>query len=92
MKAKYVWSTWPSRKLSKKNLGPYPIIAQAGTHSFILQLPDSMKSVHHIFHVFQLESVVPNTILNQVQPPLPLVKVDGKPKYEILEILSSKID
>ena len=38
VKAKYSWSTQPSKKLSEKNLGPYSIITQAGTHSFMLQL------------------------------------------------------
>ena len=36
VKAKYLQSIQPSKKLSEKNLGPYPIIAQAGTHSFML--------------------------------------------------------
>ena len=30
VKAKYFRSTQPSKKLSKKNLSPYPIIAQVG--------------------------------------------------------------
>ena len=51
-----------------------------------------MKLVHPIFHVSQLEPIVPNTIPNWVQPPPPLVKVDGEPEYEISEILNSKID
>jgi hypothetical protein len=34
VKAKYFWSTQPSKKLSEKNLGPYPIIAQVSSHSF----------------------------------------------------------
>ena len=92
VKAKYFQSTRPSKKLSEKNLGPYPIIAQAGTHSFMLRLPDSMKLVHPVFHVSQLEPIVPNTIPNWVQPPPPLVEVDSEPEYEISEILNSKID
>ena len=92
VKAKYFWSTRPSKKLSKKNLGPYTIIAQAGTHSFTLRLLDSMKLVHPVFHVSQLEPSVPNTISNRVQSPPPLVEVDGEPEYEISEILDSKVD
>ena len=92
VKAKYFWSTRPSKKLFKKNLGPYTIIAQAGTHSFTLQLPDSMKLVHSVFHVSQLEPSVPNTIPNRVQSPPPLVEVDGELEYEISEILDSKVD
>jgi len=43
IKAKYFRSTRPSKKLSKKNLGPYPIIAQVSTLSFTIRLPNSMR-------------------------------------------------
>jgi len=92
VKAKYFWSTRPSKKLSEKNLGPYTIIAQVGSLSFTLHLPDSMRAVHPIFHISQLELAIPNTIPDQIQPPLPLVEVDGEPEFEISEILDSKID
>ena len=51
VKAKYFQSTRPSKKLSEKNLGPYTIIAQVGSLSFTLCLPDSMHAVHPVFHV-----------------------------------------
>jgi len=73
VKAKYFWSTQPSKKLSEKNLGPYAIIVQVGSLSFTLCLPDSMCTVHPVFHVSQLEPAIPNTILDQIQPPLPPV-------------------
>ena len=92
MKAKYFRSTCPSKKLSDKNLGPLAIIAQPGTHSFMLRLPDTMKSVHPVFHISQLELSHPSTIPNRVQPLLPPSEVDGEVKYEVKEILDSKID
>ena len=92
VKAKYFSSTRPSKKLSKKNLSPYPIIAQVGTLSFTIHLPDSMHAVHPVFHVSQLEPATPNTILNRSQPPPPPVEVDSEPEYEITEILDSKLD
>ena len=92
VKAKYFRSTRPSKKLSKKNLGPYPISAQVGTLSFTIRLPDSMHAVHPIFHVSQLEPAMPNTILNRSQPLPPPVEIDGEPKYKIIEILDSKLD
>ena len=92
MKAKYFRLTRPSKKLSEKNLGPYPIIAQVGSLSFTLRLPDSMCAVHPVFHVSQLELAIPNTIPNRTQPPPPPVEVDGEPEFEISEILNSKID
>ena len=57
VKAKYIQSTRPSKKLSEKDLGPYAIIAQVGSLSFTLRLSDSMRTVHPIFHVSQLEPV-----------------------------------
>jgi len=49
VKAQFFRTTWPSKKLSKKYLGPYEIIAQPGTLSFTLCLPESMRSVHPVF-------------------------------------------
>ena len=92
VKAKYFRSTRPSKKLSEKNLSPYPIITQVSTLSFTIRLPDSMRAAHPVFHVSQLEPAMPNTILNQSQPPPPPVEVDGEPEYEITEILDSKLD
>ena len=92
VKAKYFRSTRPSKKLSNKNLGPFTIIAQPGTHSFTLQLPNSMKSVHPVFHISQLELSHLSTIPNRVQSPPPPIEVNGEIKYEVEEILDSKID
>ena len=92
VKAKYFQLTQPSKKLSEKNLGPYTIIAQVGSHSFTLCLPDAMHAVHPVFHVSQLELAIANTIPNWEQPPPPPVEVDGEPEYEITKILNSKVD
>jgi hypothetical protein len=92
VKAKYFRSTRPSKKLSEKNLGPFEIIARPGSHSITVRLPDSMHSVHPVFHVSQLEPATPNTIPNRIQPPPPPVEVNREPEYEISEILDSKLD
>jgi len=92
VKAKYFWSTQPSKKLSEKNLGPYTIIAQVGSLSFMLHLPESMCTIHPVFHVSQLKLAIPNTIPDRIQPPPPPVKVDGEPEFETSEILDSKVD
>ena len=39
-----------------------------------------------------LEPAVLNTIPDRVQPPLPPIMVDNEPKFEISEILDTKID
>jgi hypothetical protein len=92
MKAKYFRSTCPSKKLSEKNLGPFEIIACPGSHSITVRLPDSMRSIHPVFHVSQLEPATPNTIPNRIQPPPPPVEVNREPEYEISKILDSKLD
>ena len=84
--------TRPSKKLSEKYLGPYKIIARPGSHSVTLRLPDSLHTVHPVFHVSMLEPAVLNTIPDQVQPPPPPIMVDDEPEFQILEILDTKID
>ncbi|SJK99884.1 uncharacterized protein ARMOST_03195 [Armillaria ostoyae] len=78
--------------LQKKFLGPFEIIAQLGSHSFTLKLPSDLHVIHPVFHISQLKPVEENTIPNCVQPPLPLVEVDGEEQYKIAQILDSKID
>ena len=92
VKVKYFCTTRPLRNVAERNLEPFTIITQPGTHSITLQLPDSMKSVHPVFHVLQLEPVTPNMIPNCVQTPPPLVNISSETEYEIEEILDSKID
>ena len=69
--ADHIHTTRPSKKLSEEYLGPYNIIAQPGTHSFTLRLPEHMRTIHPVFHVSQLEPEIPNQIPNQVQPAPP---------------------
>src|SRR6266705_1542456 len=92
VKAKYFRSTRPSKKLSKKSLGPFEIIVQPGTHSCTLQLPETMRAIHPVFHVSQLEPSIPNMIPNHVQPPPPPIEINSEPKFKITEILNSKIN
>src|SRR5882672_12099385 len=84
--------TQPPKKLSDKFLGLYEILARPSTHSINLRLPDSLCAVHPVFHVSMLEPATPNLIPNRVQPPPPPITVDDEPKFEISEILDTKID
>jgi len=73
-------------------LGPFEVIAQGGSRSYTLWLPDSMHAVHTVFHAFMLEPVTPNSIPNQVQALTPPTEINGEPKYEISKVLDSKIN
>ena len=92
VKAEYFRTTRPTKKLAEKYFGPYEIIAQAGTHSFTIRLPDSMRAVHPVFHVSMLEPATPNEIPGRSEPPPPPIVIDGEPEFEIEAILDSKID
>ena len=92
VKAKFFCTTQPSYKLSDKFLGPFEILAKAGTHSFTLRLPDTFRGVHPIFHVSMLEPTFPNEISNRVKSLPPPVDIEGYLEYEISEIVDSKID
>ena len=61
IKAQFFQTTWPSKKLSKKYLGPYEIIAQPGILLFTLHLPESMCSVHPVFYIFMLKPAMFNS-------------------------------
>ena len=92
VKAQFFQTTQPSKKFSKKYLGPYKIIAQSGTLSFTLCLPESIHFVHPVFHVFMLKPAISNFFSKRIQPaPTPVI-IDGKPEYEISWIVDSKID
>jgi len=92
VKAQFFRTTQSSKKLSKKYLKPYKIISQPDTLLFTLHLPESMHSVHPVFHVSMLEPATSNTFSKRVQPASALVIIDREPKYEISQIVDSKID
>ena len=88
----HIHTTQPSKKLSEKYLGPFDIIACPSTYSFTLQLSNHFCAIHPIFHVSQLEPLVPNTIPNCIQPLPPPIKIDNELEYKIAKILNSKFD
>ena len=92
VKAQFFQTTRPSKKLSKKYLRPYKIIAQPGTLLFTLCLPESMCSVHLVFYVSMLEPATSNTFSERIQPAPALVIIDREPEYEISQIVDSKIN
>jgi len=51
-----------------------------------------MYFVHPVFHVFMLKLTMSNTFSKRIQLAPTLVIIDGEPKYEISQIMDSKID
>jgi hypothetical protein len=83
VKAKFFRTTWPSKKLSEKYLGPFDIISQVGPLSWTLHLPTTMYAVHPVFHVSILKLSTLNSISNCIQPPPPPIIIDEELEYEI---------
>lgn len=92
VKSKFFKTTRPSAKLADKYLGPFKIIAKVGPQSFTLELSETLRGVHPVFHVSMLEPATPNTIPGRIIPPPPPIEIDGEEEYEIADIVDSKID
>ena len=87
-----ICTTQPSKKLAEKFLGPFEILAQVGSISFTLCLPNSMHGIYPIFHISMLEPSAPNEFLNWTETLPPPIIINGEMEFEISEILDSKID
>lgn len=92
VKAKFFKTTCPTKKLADKYAGPYEVIAQPGTHSFTVKFSMTLCSIHPVFHVSMLKPTTPNITPDREQDPPPPVEVDGEDKFEIAEVVDSKID
>jgi len=49
--AKFIKSTRPTKKLSKKYLGPYEVVGKPGTQSYLIKLPNHLRAIHPVFHI-----------------------------------------
>ena len=80
----------PSRKLSDKRLGPFPIMKVINQNAYELKLPKKWR-IHNVFNVSKLHLYSPPTIPGQRNPPPPEIKIDGETEYEVEEIIDSRL-
>jgi len=90
--AKFIQTTHPSKKLSKKFLGLFEIIGKPSFHSYQVKLPTYLRLIYLVFHISQLEPASPSSIEDHHNPPPPSIEVEGDIKYEIAQVLDSKLD
>jgi hypothetical protein len=85
-------TTRPSRKLSHRRLGPFPVERQVSRHAYRLCLPFPMRRLHPVFNVVKLTSAPADPIAGRrtTLPPPPEV-VEGEEEYLVAEILDSKM-
>lgn len=82
----------PSRKLSARFYGPFPVEKVISQTAYRLSLPKSMR-IHPVFHVSQLkrydeEGEIPHHD-NDTGPPEP-VAIEGNMEYEVEKILDKR--
>ncbi|MBW0570115.1 hypothetical protein O181_109830 [Austropuccinia psidii MF-1] len=87
--SKNIKSTRPTKKLSERWLGPFPILKEISMHSYHLKLPSQWKSIHPVFHIALLEPVKTSTIPNRHQEPPPTIIIE-EVEWEVSQILDSK--
>ena len=46
--------TQPSKKLSHRRLGPFPVVCKVSNSSYCLRLPPSMSRLHPVFNTVKL--------------------------------------
>ena len=87
-----IHTTRPSRKLSHRRLGPFPIVRKVGNSAYHLQLPPSMSCLHPVFNIVELTLAPEDPICGQHPLPPPLLEiVDGEEEGVVEEILDSKV-
>ena len=61
-------------KLAPRYIGPFPILEQCGPVAYRLQLPESLSTVHNVFHVSQLKKClrIPDRTIDVVDVALEL--------------------
>ena len=88
---KFIKTTYPSKKLSEKYLGPFEVTNRPGSHSYRINLPDHLRAIHSIFHIFQLEPALPSQIPNYTNLPPP-IELDSNFEFKVVEVLNFKLD
>ncbi|MBW0486648.1 hypothetical protein O181_026363 [Austropuccinia psidii MF-1] len=84
-------STRPTKEISERSLGPFPILKKFSTHSYHLKLPSQWNSIHQVFHISLLQPVETSSILNRYQEPSPPIIIEEKEEWEVSQILYSNL-
>ncbi|MBW0478189.1 hypothetical protein O181_017904 [Austropuccinia psidii MF-1] len=91
LSTKNIKLTRPTKTLSERWLGHFPILKKFSPHAYYLKLPSQLKSIHPVFHISLLEQVKTPTIPNRHQEPPPPVIIEEEEEWEVSQILDSKL-
>jgi Chromo (CHRromatin Organisation MOdifier) domain len=88
LRTKNIRTLRPSRKLDRRQEGPFTIIDAWGKQAYKLSLPPQFKGIHPVFHVSLLEPFHARD--GQPAPPGP-IPIDGEDEWEIDSILAKRV-
>ncbi|MBW0562579.1 hypothetical protein O181_102294, partial [Austropuccinia psidii MF-1] len=91
LSSRNIKSARPTKKLSERWLGPFPILKKVSTHAYHLKLPSRWKSIHPVFHISLLEPVKTSTIPNRHQESPPPIIIEEEKEWEVSQILHPKL-
>jgi len=87
-----IQTTRPSKKLSHRRLGPYPVERHVGKYAYHLVLPPPMGRLHPVFNVVKLSPAPDDPIVRRRQNPQLLPElIDGEEEYIVKKILNSRM-
>jgi len=87
-----IQTTRPSRKLSHRNYGPYPVERRVGHGAYRVKLPPSLRRLHPVFPIVKLYPAADDPIPGRrTRPPPPPVLVEGNEEFEVEKILNSRV-
>jgi len=88
LKAMNLTTDEPSLKLTSKRHSPFLIKEKLSDLTYCLKLPLHWK-IHDIFHVNVLSEAKPDTIPKHMNPPPPLIKINGKEYWVINKYINA---
>jgi hypothetical protein len=80
----------PSKKLSERWIGPYPITALVGTHAVKIKLPKSIR-IHPVLSLTRVKPYHTPILPGQTVPPPPPVEIEGEKEYVVDEVRDSRL-
>jgi hypothetical protein len=88
-------NTLHASKLAAKFIGPFAIIRTVGEVSYELQLPDSMRHIHPVFHVSKLRVYTDGSVKfpdreHRPTPPPPEILRSGDEAWEVENIVGKR--
>ena len=72
-----IHTTWPSKKLDWKKMGPFRIKAKIGLNAYKLDLPPTMR-MNNTFHISLVEHYEDSKFSSQIQEPPPPIQSEGE--------------